>query len=308
MTRLLVILLALLWPAIAQAAKPAQPAPPAPLVPAMWEVTDGVSKVTLFGTVHTLPRGVDWFRPHVLHALDSADRLVLETVMPDSPAAVLPVVMKLARLPAARPEQERLPESWWPVYQRAAARLKPGPMEWYDTWFISLTLSNLQTQANGMDPRIGVEAVLSERARIRNLPIVALETMEEQLIYFDALTEPDQQQLLVSTLEELESSKGRIDAMIGDWMAGNTEALAARVNDDFERSPMLRRMLVEDRNARWAAWIAGQMKTSPGAMFVAVGAGHLAGTGSLVEELEKRGLQVKRVVPEVPKRKRKARR
>ncbi len=304
----LLLLLALLWPALAPAAKP----PPPPPVPALWVVTDGTSRITLFGTVHSLPRGTDWFRPHVVAALDAADRLVLETVVPDSQAAVMPVVMKLARLPAARPEQDRVPESWWPVYQRAAARLKPGPMEWYDTWFISLTFANLQAVANGMDPRIGVEPVLTERARMRNLPVVALETMEQQLIYFDALTEADQQQLLLSTLEDLESSKARVSLLVADWLSGNTEALAARVNQDFERSPMLRRMLVEDRNARWATWIADELKKAaeaktPSRMFVGVGAGHLAGPDSLIEELQKRGLTVKRVVTE-PVRKRGRRR
>jgi uncharacterized protein YbaP (TraB family) len=296
----LLLLLALLVPYALQAA----PVSPAPLVPALWELSDGKSKVTLFGTVHSLPRGVDWFRPHVVQALDSADRLVLETVIPDSPAASLPVVMRLARLPAPRPEVERLPESWRPVYKRVAARLKPGPLDWYDTWFISLTLSNLQSQAEGMDPRIGVEAVLSERAKMRNIPIEALETVEDQLILFDALSEPDQQQLLISALEEIERSDGQVKEMLDDWLAGNTDGLAAKVNADFERSPMLRRMLVEDRNARWAAWIANEMKKKPGNMFVAVGAGHLAGPTSLIAELEKRGFQVKRVVAEPPKKRR----
>jgi len=297
--RILLALLALLWPTMLAAREPPEPA-----TPAMWEATQGKSKLTLFGTVHTLPRGVQWFRPHVVQALDSADRLVLETEVPDGPGAALPVVMKLARLQAARPALQRVPESWQPVYKAAIDRLKPGPMDWYDTWFISLTLANLQAEYDGLDPRIGVEAVLTERARIRNMPIQSLETMEEQLIYFDALTEADQQQLLLSTLEELDTSKDRINGLIADWMAGRTDVLAQKVTADFERSPMLRRMLVEDRNQRWADWIVQEMERNPGHMFVAVGAGHLAGKGSLIADLEARGLKVKPVVVALPPRKR----
>jgi uncharacterized protein YbaP (TraB family) len=298
--RLLLLIAALLWPALAHAAKP----PPAPEVPAMWEVTDGKSRALLFGTVHSLPRGVDWFRPHVAKGLDGSQRLVMETEIPDSPGAMMPVVMRLARLQAPRPLMERVPESWQPTLQRALDRLKPGPLDWYDTWYVALTLGNLQAQANGLDPRIGVEAVLAERARMRNLPIQALETAEQQLIYFDALTEADQQQMLLGTLEDLDGSKAEMDALVADWMAGRTDALAMRVNDEFERSPMLRRMLVEDRNARWAEWIATEIGKAPAPMFVAVGAGHLAGPGSLIAELEKRGLKVKPVVPAPPAKKR----
>jgi uncharacterized protein YbaP (TraB family) len=295
--RLLLLLCAFLWAPLAQAAKP----PAAPEVPALWVIEDGKAKAYLFGTVHALPRGVDWFRPHVLKALDQSGRLVLETEVPENPGAMQPVILKLSRLPQARPVAERVPESWRPTLERATDRLQPGPMDWSKTWFIALTLSNLQAQQDGIDPRIGVEAVLTERARMKGIPITPLETAEEQLINFDALTEADQQQLLLSTLEDLDGSKARTSLLIGDWLLGNTDALAARVNEEFEGSAMLRRMLVEDRNARWAAWLVKEME-QPGTLFVAVGAGHLAGKGSLLEELERRGFKVKRVMPEPPSR------
>lgn len=308
--RLLLTVLALLAPALVQAA---EKVPPKPEVPALWEVQMGKSRAFLFGTVHTLPRGVDWFKPHVARALDQSKTLVLETEIPESPGALQPVVMKLSRLSAPRPVLERVPESWRPTLGSAIQRLKPGPMEWNDTWFISLTLTNLQAQADGLDPRIGVESVLSERARMRNIPIRALETVEEQLTNFDALPEADQQMMLMSTLEDLDKSKGQVSLLIGDWLLGNTDGLASRVNGEFERSPMLRRLLVEDRNVRWADWIAQTMKADSakgeaGPIFVAVGAGHLAGRGSLVEELEKRGAKVARVTnapePAAPKKRR----
>jgi uncharacterized protein len=292
-------------PAALAAARPkAEAPPPAPLVPALWLVEGHGRKAHLFGTVHALPRGVDWFRPHVVAALDQSTRLVLETEVPDSAAAMMPVLMKLTRLPYSRPLDSRVPTDWQPVLNRAIDRLRPGPLDWTKTWFVALTLGNLQAQADGVDPRIGVEAVLTERAQIKGIPITALETAEEQLINFDALTEADQQQLLLSTLADLDSSKAQMSLLVGDWLLGNTDALAARVNSDFERSPMLRQMLVEDRNLRWADWIAKTMKSSDERLFIAVGAGHMAGKGSLLEDLERQGLKVTRMVPQPPARKR----
>lgn len=305
MIRLLLLLAALLLSPVAAGAQASKgKAAPEPPTPALWQVEGFGRKAYVFGTVHALPRGVDWFRPHVVAALDRSTRLVLETEVPDSPGAMMPVLMKMTRLPAARPLETRVPDEWRPALTRAVDRLKPGPLDWSKTWFVALTLSNLQSQADGVDPRIGVEAVLTERARIKGIPIVALETAEEQLINFDALTELDQQQLLLSTLAELDNSKSRTSLLIGDWLLGNTEALAARVNSDFERSPMLRRMLVEDRNLRWADWIARTMKAEEGTLFIAVGAGHMAGKASLLEDLEKQGLKVSRAFPEPEKKKR----
>ena len=319
--RILLMGLALMAPALSAPTLAAAPKPatgaavPAPPVPALWEAQIGKSRAYLFGTVHSLPRGVDWFKPHVAQALDGSQLLVLETEIPDGAAGISPALMKLSRLPAARPVQERVPESWRPTLAKATNRLKLGPMEWNDTWFIALMLTNLQAGEDGLDPRIGVEAVLSERARIHNIPIKGLETVEEQLTNFDSLPEADQQMLLISTLADLDNSRANTSLLVGDWMLGNTDGLAGRINGAFERSPMLRQLLVEDRNIRWAQWLTDQMKAQSGnaearPIFLAVGAGHLAGRGSLIDELEKRGVKVKRVEEKPvspPARKRKRR-
>jgi uncharacterized protein YbaP (TraB family) len=61
-----------------------------------------------------------------------------------------------------------------------------------------------------------------------------------------------------------------------------------------QASPDTYRMLFTERNARWADWIAGRMQT-PGTVFVAVGAGHLAGQDSLLVRLAEHGIPSQRV-------------
>lgn len=289
------ILLAASTFALPAIAAPKTLLPAVPYAPAMWEVSDADTKITIFGTIHVLPPNTDWFRPHVVKALDSADRLVLETLPPDS-AEMTGLVVRLARLSTPRPVLDRVPEASRPALAAALADLNAPPLAWYDTWYVALVLSNLQTARNGLDPRVGVEAVLSERARIKNKPIEGLETPEEQLIYFDALPERDQTELLLSTLEELPTSKQRTADMVTAWLGGDTAGLADQMNDGFDRSPMLRRMLVDDRNERWAAWIAKRLKDTKGVIFLAVGAGHLAGPGNLVEKLKPYGIEARPVM------------
>lgn len=292
------LLLLLLIPVSALAAPRAAPVPNTPATgPAMWEITTGNARITLFGTVHTLPRGVDWFRPHVVAAIDSADLVVLETLPPDSYMAVAPIIERLARLPQPHALLLRLPPARRGPLVEALERLRPPPLERYETWYVALTLANMQAAEHGFDPRIGAEAVLAARARIREKPVHGLETMEEQLINFDALPEADQVQLLLGTLEDLSDSKQRMEYMVKAWVDGDIDWLARQMNRAFAGSPMLRRMLMDDRNERWAAWIAGRIRSEPQHMFVAVGAGHLAGPGNLLEILARHGLEAKRVTP-----------
>lgn len=299
--RRLILAFLLLLLAVPLAAQPARaPAPLEPLSPLMWEIRKGDARITLFGTVHALPRGVNWFRPHVVEALDAADVLVLETRVPDT-AGMAPEMLRLARLPAPRPVLERVPPEWQARLNAELLRLKPMPLEWMRTWFIAVTLVNLEAERNGFSPAIGVEAVLTERARLRDKPIRALETVEEQLTFFNALSEADQQQLLIGVIERMGESRSRANRLVEDWLAGRADALATLVASDFERSPMLEQLLLKDRNERWAAWIAREMQT-PGHRFVAVGAGHFTGRHSLLEKLKRHGLEASPVMPPPPQR------
>jgi uncharacterized protein YbaP (TraB family) len=78
------------------------------------------------------------------------------------------------------------------------------------------------------------------------------------------------------------------------WASGDTDRLAAQLNEDLRTTPRLAQLLLTDRNARWADWIAARLD-KPGTVFVAVGAGHLAGSDSVQAMLAKKGLRAERV-------------
>ena len=68
-----------------------------------------------------------------------------------------------------------------------------------------------------------------------------------------------------------------------------------RILGQLERgSPDTYRMMFTERNARWADWIRARMQT-PGTVFVAVGAGHLAGKDSVLVRLAQLGIPSARV-------------
>jgi hypothetical protein len=56
----------------------------------------------------------------------------------------------------------------------------------------------------------------------------------------------------------------------------------------------MQQALIRQRNANWSKWIEQRM-SKPGAVMIAVGAGHLAGKDSVVEMLRKDGYKVRRL-------------
>ena len=78
------------------------------------------------------------------------------------------------------------------------------------------------------------------------------------------------------------------------WTRGDVKAMGESFNRELKDSPELRENLLRKRNANWNYWLQRRMQ-QPGTVFVAVGAGHLSGSDSVISMLEKSGYKVKRV-------------
>ena len=46
--------------------------------PALWKVADADTTIYLFGTVHALPQGKEWFDGRIERAFDASDEMVTE--------------------------------------------------------------------------------------------------------------------------------------------------------------------------------------------------------------------------------------
>ena len=270
--------------------------PPAAAKPALWKVADADTTVYLFGTIHLLPKGEAWTTPKLAAAMDGSEALVLETVMPKDPAVMGATMAKLAVSPGLPPVLDRVPADKRAALQAVIAKSKipAGALDRLETWAVALALTAQLTQGLGLSTEEGAEAQLTTRFAKANRPVSGLETPEQQLGYFDALPESVQRQFLVSVAEDDAKAKVQLEEMIAAWRAGDLRAIARSFNDEMERFPELEEALLTHRNANWTNWIAARM-AQPGTVFVAVGAGHLAGPGSVDAMLKKRGLRVTRV-------------
>ena len=286
--------LALALPACARPA-PAPVAAPADADPALWVVKDRDTTLYLFGTIHVLKPGLTWFDEAVKTAFDRSDSLVLELVEPE-PAEMQRIVMAAGISPAGPTLTEQLPEAKRAAYAKALTDMGT-PAAAFDRmkpWLAAVTLSLAPLQKLGYDPANGPETVLTDAAKAANKPVTGLETAEQQFGFFNGLSQNAQLTFLTSTIEELPKLGTTMATMVTDWAEGDPDGLAAEMNDSLKDSPEVAKVLLADRNKRWAAWLAERMKR-PGTVFVAVGAGHLAGSESVQAQLGTYTLKAVRV-------------
>lgn len=277
------IALFLALPACAQRA-PA-PAAAGEADPALWVVKDKDTTIYLFGTIHVLKPGLSWFDEGVKKAFDQSQTLVLEMVEPDA-ATSQRIVAAKAFAPAGSVLTTQLPPNYRPAFAKAMSEggITAAAYDRMRPWFAAVTLSLLPMQKLGYQAANGPETVLTQAARAAGKQVVALETFEGQLGIFDTLSPPAQLQLLESTLDELPTAERTFDTLVSAWSRGDPDGVAREMNESLKDSPEVAKALLVDRNKRWAAWIAERMKR-PGTVFVAVGAGHLAGAQSVQAQL-----------------------
>lgn len=285
--------------------EPAQSAPTtAPLIaasearPALWKIASGGTTLYLFGTIHILPEDVAWYKGPVAAALDSADELVTEVPI-DETAAAPAIILAASKRTDGKHLRDTLPPGERAGYEGAMALLGL-PVQAFDdddAWFAALMLTLIPLRNAGYDTERGIDAQVAARARARHLPNEAFETAAYQIGLFEHLPEPAQRAYLAEVVDELPTVRSDIDAMVAAWKAGDADHLAQLLNED-EKDPEMRKVLLADRNVAWAKWIEARLARSDArthTLFIAVGAGHLAGPGSVQDQLAAAGIRVVRV-------------
>lgn len=285
-------------------AAPAAPVPAAPAAlpdadPALFIARDEDTIIYLFGTFHLLDER-PWFNDEVKTAFDASDELVLEILLPEDPAqqqaTLMPVVMRYAIDPQGRTISSRLTAAQNETLNRtlSAAGIPAGAFDRFEPWFLMLTLTQLAAQQLNLAPQNGPETVLRRAAGARDMTEAELETVESQIRIFDEMSEEDQLKGLRDALDDTSELPNKLAPMLAAWSAGDADRLAALMTEDMTDDRTLYDAIFTNRNANWARWIRERM-TRPGTVFVAVGAGHLAGRGSVQDQLRTLGIRSERV-------------
>ena len=271
----------------------AQPAADAAF-PALWKVSDEDTTIYLFGTIHALPEGIEWFGGPVEKAFDGSQELVTE-IVEGEPAAVQKLVLEKAMLPGGQTLRAMLTPAQRASYEGALGKIgmPPAAFDRFEPWFPAINLVVLSLKQEGYSSLNGVEATLDSKARALGRPHAALETIEYQLSVFDSLPVETQKRYLAAVVDQLPNAASDVGKMVDAWRKGDAERLAMLMNAD-EDDPEIIEALLTNRNRAWSRWIRDRL-AKPGTVFVAVGAGHLGGPGSVQDQLAALGIASTRV-------------
>ena len=263
----------------------------------LWTVEGQRNTIYLLGSIHVLRPGDGGLPLAAERAYEDAEQLVMEIDLDDAaadPSAMLATMQQAALLPDGKTLRGVLGADYESIRERAGqSGLDLAMLDRFAPWFVATLLLQMELAKRGFAPELGIEARLASRAGGDGKPIQGLETAEQQFAVLGGLPLAEQKRFLLMTLEESTQLDAQVDELVGAWQAGDTDALARMLSDEFEDFPELYRPLTEDRNRAWVEQLDGLLDDRDDYLVV-VGALHLVGRNSVVDLLRQRGHTVTR--------------
>lgn len=256
----------------------------------------------LLGTVHLTDVRVNALPPAMMAALDASKAIALEVadLSPESLSAAIANVQHLLAFTDGRSLGQLLQGDEQSIARKALEKAgMPGAaLEALKPWVVTMTLALTECERlrtmHGLQP---LDVRLGARGRERGIPVVGLETLEDQLNALAAVPDGDQLTVLRASLKLYEQSDDMLETMVRRYLDRNIGSVWP-LQEEMWRSAgfqatafeSFRRELVTKRNLRMRDAALPLLKD--GGAFIAVGALHLPGKDGLVELLKDAGLKV----------------
>jgi uncharacterized protein YbaP (TraB family) len=261
----------------------------------MWKVEapNGASAY-LLGSLHVLTQESYPLNSTINKAFTESKTLVEEIDLDEAsdPMLMMAALSKAMLTDGKTLDQLVAPDVFAELKRRAEkAGLPMAAVQRMKPWLAAITLMAPTLEGAGFKPELGIDRHFFDRAKDAGMKRQALETIAYQLDRFDQLSPKLQEDLLKSTMEELDTTVSSVKEMAQAWSFGNVAAIEKMTLSALQESPELYQRLLTERNNNWIPHVENCLTQNAGC-FIVVGAAHLVGKDGLPVLLAKKGLKV----------------
>jgi uncharacterized protein YbaP (TraB family) len=134
------------------------------------------------------------------------------------------------------------------------------------------------------------EMSLISLANKNDITLLGLETIEQQIGFFDAIPAEEFGKMIAEYFTNADSLKAQTQRLQEIYRSGQLDTLAKFMVESSPELMEFEDILLTDRNAAWIPKIIELIHQKP--TFIAVGAAHLAGDEGVLNLLKKKGYKV----------------
>jgi uncharacterized protein len=260
----------------------------------LWKVEGEGASAYLLGSLHVLTADFYPLSATINKAFAESKTLVEEVDIDETndPMLMMAALSKAMLTGGQTLDQVVAPEVFAEVKKRAEkAGLPMMALQRMKPWLVAITLMAPTLEAAGFKPEHGIDRHFFDRAKDAGMKRQALETMAYQLDRFDSLSPKLQEDLLRTTMEDLDKEVAGVKDLAQAWTFGNVAQMEKLTMSMRDEAPELYQRLLVERNHNWIPHVETCLKQQA-ACFIVVGAAHLIGPDGLPTLLAKKGYRV----------------
>lgn len=264
----------------------------------LYKVGSASSTVYILGSIHLAKPEIYPLDTVIEQAYKRSDILVVELDAEnhESMMAMQTAMAQLGMYPNGKSLKTELSAQTYKQLQSYAVKtgLPLHMLEQMKPWVVMLQLSVMEMMRLGYSPELGIDKHFVDQAKRDNKPIMALETIAEQMALLSRDDKAYQDKLLRYTLESMSEMEPMLNKLSSSWKNGDAKAIEKMFLLTMQDDPSLNEIynaLITKRNYMMTKKIQGFLKTKKD-YFVVVGAGHVIGKEGIVDLLQQRGYKV----------------
>lgn len=252
----------------------------------LWKVEGkGIKPAYLFGTMHLINEEYYSFSENLTKRITQSDAIIMEVNGLSNPLSTF----QLMSLDSGRVQDYFSKEQLIELLAFMDQELNTDP-ETFDKVYGGMKpfmILQAVTQKYFDETAQSYDLTIMGLAAENDIPLIGLETVEQQLGFFDQISNNEMAEMILESVRNYKKEKKEIDKLMKIYAEQRVDKLVPLFQ---KQSPELMQhadVFLYDRNKAWVPKLEKEMLEKT--CFVAVGAGHLFGDDGLIDLLEKKG-------------------
>lgn len=257
----------------------------------LWEISgNGLEKPSyLFGTIHILCPNDFTLSENLLDKLNKSEQLVLEVADADNPANAVQIMQSMAM--KDKTLKDLYTEEEYKELNKFFIDSIGYPLSAFNAFMPMMASTAVLPKLLGCPQQKSYEVELTAIARKQNKEVKEVETLVQQLHFFDTIPYEIQAKELLRMVREWNKDKEAFNELIAIYKGQEFSKSVAFMRANMGEMLEYKDVFLDNRNKDWIDKIKAFAKEKP--TLFAFGAGHLGGEKGLVELLKKEGFKVK---------------
>lgn len=260
----------------------------------LWELSSRKTRLFFLGSVHVLSQADYPLDAVIEEAYQQSEIIYFEIAMDSVAMPSVQQRMMMAGMLQNQTLADLLSDS---LYQSLSHELMKyniqiAALSGLKPWLVATMLTMAKLNALGIDQQYGIDQTFFRKAREDGKRTGNMESINDQLRCFNSLEGDVQEEMLLETMGSLDEIETEFMNLKKAWKTGQVSKIDSVMNMHMNAYPELKKILLDNRNARWLEKVEAMIKNREKAMIV-VGAGHLVGERSLIDLLRKAGYKVR---------------